>query len=213
MESFTGAAKNELKLGERWNCWCQNLIRVVYQEGIEVLADTQIVAIAILILRYGCSGQIETLQGFHCTTHLQHYDLERKKNKSRHQDKKDFNDLDVLLTSPGPLWLMMSIGAFGHFFAYTLSIYLLNVCLKFLLFATDWHRQATARDAEKFLCTRIDYHQQIQAAATRRYNLFTSNYGQQGSIFRLTCSHSELTKDHVLKSPYVRSLEPSREMP
>ena len=102
----------------------------------------------------------------------------KKKNKSRHQDKKDFNDLDVLLTSPGPLWLMMSIGAFGHFFAYTLSIYLLNVCLKFLLFATDWHRQATARDAEKFLCTRIDYHQQIQAAATRRYNLFTSSYGQ-----------------------------------
>ena len=74
----------------------------------------------------------------------------KKKNKSRHQDKKDFNDLDVLLTSPGPLWLMMSIGAFGHFFAYTLSIYLLNVCLKFLLFATDWHRQATARDAESF---------------------------------------------------------------
>ena len=150
MESFTGAAKNELKLGKSWNCWCQNLIRVVYQEGIEVLADTQIVAIAILILRYGCSGQIETLQGFHCTTHLQHYDLERKKNKSRHQDKKDFNDLDVLLTSPGPLWLMMSRGAFRHFFAYTLSIYLLNVCLKFLLFATDWHRQATARDAESF---------------------------------------------------------------
>ena len=103
---------------------------------------------------------------------------ESAKNKSRHQDKKDYNDLDVLLTSPGPLWLMMSIGAFGHFFAYTLSIYLLNVCLKFLLFATDWQRQATARDAEKFLCTRIDYHQQIQAAATRRYNLFTSSYGQ-----------------------------------
>ena len=54
-----------------------------------------------------------------------------------HTDKSDYNDLDVLLISPGPLWQMMSIGAFGHFFAYTLSIYLLNVCLKFLLFATD----------------------------------------------------------------------------
>ena len=54
------------------------------------------------------------------------------KNKSRHQVKSDSNDLDVLLISPGPFWLMMSIGAFGHFFAYTLSIFLLNVCLKFL---------------------------------------------------------------------------------
>ena len=54
-----------------------------------------------------------------------------------HTDKSDYNDLDVLLISPGPLWQMMSIGAFGYFFAYTWSIYLLNVCLKFLLFATD----------------------------------------------------------------------------
>ena len=50
--SKQGAAKNELKLGKRWNCWCHSLIRVVYQEGIEVLADTQIVAIAILDVHY-----------------------------------------------------------------------------------------------------------------------------------------------------------------
>ena len=36
---------------------------------------------------------------------------------------------------------------------------------------------------------------------------------QQGCIFRLTCSHRELTKDHVLTSAYVKILTPSREMP
>ena len=30
----------------------------------------------------------------------------------------------------------------------------------------------------------------------------------QGCIFRLTCSHSELTNDHVLKSAYVKIFEP-----
>ena len=35
----------------------------------------------------------------------------------------------------------------------------------------------------------------------------------QGCIFRLTCSHPELTEDHVLTSVYVKFLEPSREMP
>ena len=36
---------------------------------------------------------------------------------------------------------------------------------------------------------------------------------EQGCIFRLTCSHPELTEDHVLTSAYVKFLEPSREMP
>ena len=36
----------------------------------------------------------------------------------------------------------------------------------------------------------------------------------QGCIFRLTCSHPELTKDHVLTSAnMLKFLEPSREMP
>ena len=35
----------------------------------------------------------------------------------------------------------------------------------------------------------------------------------QGCIFRLTCSHRELTKDHVLTSAHVKIFKPSREMP
>ena len=35
----------------------------------------------------------------------------------------------------------------------------------------------------------------------------------QGCIFRLTCSHHELTKDHVFTSACVNFLESSREMP
>ena len=35
---------------------------------------------------------------------------------------------------------------------------------------------------------------------------------QQWCIIRLTCSHLELTKDHVLTSAYVIIFEPSREM-
>ena len=35
---------------------------------------------------------------------------------------------------------------------------------------------------------------------------------QQRCIFHLTCSHPELTEDHVLTSAYVKILEPSREM-
>ena len=32
----------------------------------------------------------------------------------------------------------------------------------------------------------------------------TGGGGDQGCIFRLTCSHPELTEDHVLTSAYVR---------
>ena len=37
------------------------------------------------------------------------------------------------------------------------------------------------------------------------FKIFTSQlYWQQGCIFRLTCSHPELTEDHVLTSAYVK---------
>ena len=36
---------------------------------------------------------------------------------------------------------------------------------------------------------------------------------KQGCIFRLTCSHPELTKDHVLKVRILKFLELSQEMP
>ena len=42
---------------------------------------------------------------------------------------------------------------------------------------------------------------------------FTHQHWHQGCIFRLMCSHPELTEDHVLTSAYVKILEPSREMP
>ena len=44
-------------------------------------------------------------------------------------------------------------------------------------------------------------------------NLFSLHHAtEQGCIFRLTCSHPELTEDHVLTSAYVKFLEPSQEM-
>ena len=39
---------------------------------------------------------------------------------------------------------------------------------------------------------------------TKNTTIVLSNDNSQGCIFRLTCSHPELTEDHVLTSAYVK---------
>ena len=52
-----------------------------------------------------------------------------------------------------------------------------------------------------------------EAEAALNYSVLFSDIFQlsptlnQGCIFRLTCSHPELTKDHVLTSAYVKYLK------
>ena len=46
----------------------------------------------------------------------------------------------------------------------------------------------------------------VTVAVTKELTAFFAFANKQGCIFRLTCSHHELTEDHVLTSAYVKIL-------